>query len=104
MAKWLLIALTAVSLGGCVTDRSQLPLALAPSDTAQAACIGDAGAPAFGDCKVFIEPGATVKLTIGSHLDKAPVAIGRGVDDRRLSHHQISHEMARAGADAEAVA
>ena len=59
MAKWLLIALTAASLGGCVTDRSQLPLALAPSDTAQAACIGDAGAPAFGDCKVFIEPGAT---------------------------------------------
>ena len=42
MAKWLLIALTAASLGGCVTDRSQLPLALAPSDTAQAACIGDA--------------------------------------------------------------
>ena len=103
MAKWLLIALTAVSLGGCVTDRSQLPLALAPSDTAQAACIGDAGAPAFGDCKVFIEPGATCKLTIGSRLDQASVAIGRGVDDRRFSHHQISHEMARAGADAEAV-
>ena len=61
MAKWLLIALTAVSLGGCVTDRSQLPLALAPNDTAQAAqaaCIGDEGAPAFGDCEVFIEPGA----------------------------------------------
>jgi hypothetical protein len=58
MAKWLLIALLAVTLGGCVTDRSTLPLALAPSDTAQAACIGDEGAPAFGDCKVFIEPGA----------------------------------------------
>jgi hypothetical protein len=24
---------------------------LAPSDTAQAACLGDAGAPAFGDCR-----------------------------------------------------
>jgi hypothetical protein len=62
MAKWLLIALLGVTLGGCVTDRSQLPLALAPSDTAEAAqtaCIGDEGAPAFGDCKVFIEPGAT---------------------------------------------
>jgi hypothetical protein len=59
MAKWLLIALTAVSLCGCVTNRAQLPLALAPSDTAQAACIGDAGAPAFGDCEVFVEPGAT---------------------------------------------
>ena len=61
MAKWLLVALLGVTLGGCVTDRSQLPLALAPSDTAQAAqaaCIGDEGAPAFGDCKVFIEPGA----------------------------------------------
>ena len=31
MAKWLLIALLAVTLGGCVTDRSQLPLALAPA-------------------------------------------------------------------------
>lgn len=60
MTKWLLIALLGVTLGGCVTDRSQLPLALAPSDTAQAAaCIGDEGAPAFGDCKVFVEPGAT---------------------------------------------
>lgn len=58
MAKWLLIALLGVTLGGCVTERSLLPLALAPSDTAQAACIGDAGAPAFGDCKVFVEPDA----------------------------------------------
>jgi hypothetical protein len=60
MAKWLLIGLLAVTLGGCVAERSPLPLALAPSDTAQAAqaaCIGDEGAPAFGDCKVFIEPG-----------------------------------------------
>jgi hypothetical protein len=58
MAKWLLIALMAAALGGCVTERSPLPLALAPSDTAQAACLGDAGAPAFGDCKVSIEPSA----------------------------------------------
>ncbi len=60
MAKWLLIGLLAVTLGGCVAERSPLPLALAPSDSAQAAaaCIGDEGAPAFGDCKVFIEPGA----------------------------------------------
>ena len=68
MAKWLLIALTAVTLGGCVTDRSQLPLALAPSDTAQAACLGDAGAPAFGDCKVIIEPGALPELQIDPDL------------------------------------
>jgi hypothetical protein len=59
MAKWLMIALTAMALGGCVAERWPLPLALAPSDTTQAACIGDAGAPAFGDCKVFVEPGAT---------------------------------------------
>ena len=62
MAKWLMIALTAIALGGCVAERWPLPLALAPNDTAQAAqaaCIGDEGAPAFGDCKVFIEPGAT---------------------------------------------
>jgi hypothetical protein len=58
MAKWLLIALTAVSLGGCVTDRSPLPLALAPNDTAWAACIRDGDAPAYGDCKAIDAPGA----------------------------------------------
>jgi hypothetical protein len=58
MAKWLLIALTAVSLGGCVTDRSPLPLALAPNDTAWAACIRYAGAPAYGDCKTLNASGA----------------------------------------------
>lgn len=51
MAKWLLIPLMAIGLAGCVTDRSPLPMALAPSDTAQAACLGDDGAPTYGDCK-----------------------------------------------------
>jgi hypothetical protein len=51
MAKWLLIPLMAIGLSGCVTDRSTLPMALAPSDTAQAACLGDGGAPTYGDCK-----------------------------------------------------
>ena len=36
-------------------------------------------------------------------LGEALVAIRRGVDDRRLAHHQIRHEMAGARADAEAV-
>jgi hypothetical protein len=51
MAKWLVIPLMAIGLSGCVTDRSSLPMALAPSDTAQAACLGDGGAPTYGDCK-----------------------------------------------------
>jgi hypothetical protein len=50
MAKWLLILLLPVVLAGCVTGQGPaLPMALAPSDTAQASCLGDA--PTFGDCK-----------------------------------------------------
>ena len=49
--KWLLIVLMPLALAGCVTGQeSALPMALGPSDTAQAACIGDKDAPAF-DCK-----------------------------------------------------
>lgn len=51
MVKWLLIALMPIALAGCVTGQeSALPLALGPSDTAQASCLRYAGAPAYGDC------------------------------------------------------
>ena len=52
MAKWLLIPLMAVGLAGCVAEqRSPLPLALAPNDTAQAwaTCIRVGNDPAY-DC------------------------------------------------------
>ena len=50
--KWLLILLLPVALAGCVTGQdSALPMALGPSDTAPALCLGDAGAPKFGDCQ-----------------------------------------------------
>ena len=52
MAKWLLIVLLPFALAGCVTGQdSALPMALGPSDTAQASCLQYADAPAFGDCK-----------------------------------------------------
>jgi hypothetical protein len=50
MAKWLLITLLAAGLAGCVAEqRSPLPLALAPNDTAQAwaTCIRVADSPAY---------------------------------------------------------
>lgn len=51
MVKWLLIALTAVALAGCVTERAPtLPMALGPSDTAQASCLTYADAPTYGNC------------------------------------------------------
>jgi hypothetical protein len=51
MAKWFLIALLPVALAGCVTEQNApLPMALAPSDTARAACLSYDGAPAYGDC------------------------------------------------------
>jgi hypothetical protein len=55
MAKWLLIPLMAVTLAGCVAERSPLPLALAPSDTAQASCLGIGSAPAY-DCEATGAP------------------------------------------------
>ena len=50
--KRLLILLVPLALAGCVTEqRSALPMALAPSDTAQAECLSYDGAPAYGDCE-----------------------------------------------------
>jgi hypothetical protein len=50
--KWLVILLLPVALAGCITEQnSALPMALAPSDTAPASCLGYPGAPTFGDCK-----------------------------------------------------
>jgi hypothetical protein len=52
MAKWILILVLPVGLAGCLTEqRSALPMALAPSDTAPATCLTYRDAPAFGDCK-----------------------------------------------------
>jgi hypothetical protein len=51
MVKRLLILLVPLALAGCVTEqRSALPMALGPSDTAQAACLSYDGAPAYGNC------------------------------------------------------
>ncbi len=48
----ILILLVPLALAGCVTEqRSALPMALGPSDTAQAACLSYDGAPAYGDCE-----------------------------------------------------
>jgi hypothetical protein len=50
--KWLVILLLPVVLAGCVTGHdSALPMALAPSDTAPASCLGYGDTPTFGDCK-----------------------------------------------------
>lgn len=52
MTKWLLIALLPVALAGCVTGQnSALPMALAPNDAGQAACLSYGDTPAYGDCK-----------------------------------------------------
>jgi hypothetical protein len=52
MSKALLILLLPVALAGCVTEQnSALPMALAPSDTAEASCLGYGDTPTFGDCK-----------------------------------------------------
>ena len=52
MAKWLLILLLPVALTGCVTEQnSALPMALGPSDTAKATCLGYGDTPTFGDCQ-----------------------------------------------------
>jgi hypothetical protein len=52
MAKWLLILVLPVTLAGCVTEqKSALPMALGPSDAAQASCLTYGDTPAFGDCK-----------------------------------------------------
>lgn len=51
MLKYLPILLLPLALTGCVTEqRSALPMALAPGDAAQAACLTYGDEPAFGDC------------------------------------------------------
>jgi hypothetical protein len=47
----ILILLLPLALAGCVTEqRSALPMALGPDDSAQAACVRYGDAPTFGDC------------------------------------------------------
>jgi hypothetical protein len=47
-----MILLLPLALAGCVTEqKSALPMALAPSDTAQATCLTYGDTPAFGDCQ-----------------------------------------------------
>lgn len=49
--KRLLILLLPLALAGCVTQQeSALPMALGPSDTAQAACLQIEGAPTLDGC------------------------------------------------------
>lgn len=50
--KWLAILVLPIALAGCVTERApMLPMALAPSDAAQAACLTYGDTPTFGDCQ-----------------------------------------------------
>ncbi len=52
MAKWLAILVLPVALAGCVTEqKTALPMALGPSDTSGAACLGYGDTPTYGDCK-----------------------------------------------------
>ena len=52
MLRYLPIFLLPLALMGCVTEqRAALPMALAPSDTAQASCLTYGDVPTFGDCK-----------------------------------------------------
>jgi hypothetical protein len=52
MAKWLLILMLPLALAGCVTEqKSALPMALAPSDTARTSCLSYGDTPTFGDCQ-----------------------------------------------------
>jgi hypothetical protein len=52
MLKYLPIILLPLALSGCVTEqKSMLPMALAPGDTAQTACLTYGDDPAFGDCQ-----------------------------------------------------
>ena len=52
MSKTLLILLLPLALAGCVTEqKSALPMALGPSDAAQASCLTYGDTPAYGDCK-----------------------------------------------------
>jgi hypothetical protein len=48
----LMILLLPLALAGCVTEQNgALPMALAPSDTASASCLGYGNIPTYGDCK-----------------------------------------------------
>jgi hypothetical protein len=52
MLKYLPILLLPLALMGCVTEqKSALPMALAPGDTAQASCLTYGDVPTFGDCQ-----------------------------------------------------
>jgi hypothetical protein len=52
MAKRLAIFVLPLALAGCVTEqKAALPMALAPSDTASASCLGYGNTPTYGDCK-----------------------------------------------------
>ena len=49
--RWLLIVLVPLALAGCVTQQGPaLPMTLAPSETAQAACLTYGDMPTFGEC------------------------------------------------------
>ncbi len=49
--RWLLIVLVPLALAGCVTEQGlALPMALAPAETAQAACLTYGDTPTFGEC------------------------------------------------------
>ncbi len=49
--RCLLIALAPLALAGCVTEQGPaLPMSLAPSETAQAACLTYGDTPTFGEC------------------------------------------------------
>jgi hypothetical protein len=52
MAKRLAILVLPLALAGCVTEQNgALPMALGPSDTVSAFCLGFGNTPTYGDCK-----------------------------------------------------
>lgn len=52
MAKRLAILVLPLALAGCVTEQNgALPMALGPSDTVSASCLGYGNTPTYGDCK-----------------------------------------------------
>jgi len=56
--KRFLIVLAPLALAGCITEQTPtLPMALAPADTAQAACLTYGDTPTFGECET--EPAGT---------------------------------------------
>lgn len=50
--KRFLILLAPLALAGCITEQTPtLPMALAPAETAQAACLTYGDTPTFGECE-----------------------------------------------------